>query len=339
MIKKMRFFYAGAAFVLAGTLSGTTALAQEKAEITITRQPSILYLPTQIIEKQQLIEKQAAKLGVPNLKVNWVNFSGGGSQTDAMLAGSIDIVNTGTGNLLLLWDRTKGGVKGIIATSAQPVTLISRDPRIKTIKDYGPTDKIAVPTIRVSTQANILQIAAAQTFGQDEWSKLDANTVQLGHPDAAAALANPKGEVASHFAAPPFSYFELKNVPGAHIVLQSADVFGSPLTQSQFFTTTKFANANPKVIEAVKAATMEAIDFIQKDTRGALEIYKEMSKDKSSMDDLLDMMKQPGMMDYIAAPQGSMKYAAHMYRVGTLKTMPKAWTDYYLPIAHDLKGN
>ena len=339
MTKKMHFFYAGAAFVLAGTLSGTTALAQEKAEITITRQPSILYLPTQIIEKQQLIEKQAAKLGVPNLKVNWVNFSGGGSQTDAMLAGSIDIVNTGTGNLLLLWDRTQGGVKGIVATSAQPVTLISRDPRIKTIKDYGPTDKIAVPTIRVSTQANILQIAAAQTFGPDEWSKLDANTVQLGHPDAAAALANPKGEVASHFAAPPFSYFELKNVPGAHIVLQSADVFGSPLTQSQFFTTTKFANANPKVIDAVKAATLEAIDFIHKDTRGALEIYKEMSKDKSTMDDLLDMMKQPGMMDYIAAPQGSMKYAAHMYRVGTLKTMPKAWTEYYLPIAHDLKGN
>ncbi len=339
MSKQMRFVYAAAALILGGALCSTSALAQEKTEITITRQPSILYLPTQIIEKQQLIEKQAAKLGIPNLKVNWVNFSGGGNQTDAMLAGSVDIVNTGTGNLLLLWDRTKGGVKGIVATSAQPVTLISRDPRIKTIKDYGPGDKIAVPTIRVSTQANILQIAASQTFGPDEWSKLDANTVQLGHPDAAAALANPKGEVASHFAAPPFSYFELKNVPGAHIVLQSADVFGSPLTQSQFFATTKFANANPKIIEAVKAATLESIDFIHKDTRGALEIYKEMSKDKSSMDDLLDMMKQPGMMDYLPAPQGSMKFAAHLYKIGTLKTMPKAWTDYYLPIAHDLKGN
>ena len=76
----------------------------------------------------------------------------------------------GTGNLLLLWDRTRGGVKGIVATSAQPMTLISRDPNIKSLKDFGPNDKIAVPTVKVSTQAIVLQIAApkpsAPTSGQ-----------------------------------------------------------------------------------------------------------------------------------------------------------------------------
>jgi len=34
-----------------------------------------------------------------------------------------------------------------------------------------------------------------------------------------------------------------------------------------------------------------------------------------------------------------MKFAAHLFKSGTLKTMPKAFTDYYLPVAHDLKGN
>jgi NitT/TauT family transport system substrate-binding protein len=34
-----------------------------------------------------------------------------------------------------------------------------------------------------------------------------------------------------------------------------------------------------------------------------------------------------------------MKFANHLFKVGTLKTQPKAWNDYYLPIAHDLKGN
>jgi NitT/TauT family transport system substrate-binding protein len=34
-----------------------------------------------------------------------------------------------------------------------------------------------------------------------------------------------------------------------------------------------------------------------------------------------------------------MKFAAHLHKVGTLKTMPKAWTDYYLPITADLPGN
>ncbi len=42
---------------------------------------------------------------MPGVKTKWLTFTGGGSQTDALLAGNVDIVNTGTGNLLLLWDR------------------------------------------------------------------------------------------------------------------------------------------------------------------------------------------------------------------------------------------
>ena len=86
------------------------AQAQQKSEISITRQPGIFYMPTYIMEKDKLVEKQAEKLGLPNLKVNWVAFSGGGAATDALLSGGVDVLNTGVGNLLLLWDRTKGGV-------------------------------------------------------------------------------------------------------------------------------------------------------------------------------------------------------------------------------------
>src|SRR6478609_1099689 len=170
--------------------SNIAAFAQEKAEISISRQPGILYMPTHIIEKQKLIEKHAARLGLPNTTTKWVTFSSGGAQTDALLAGGVDILNTGTGNLLLLWDRTKGGVKGIVATSAQPMLLISRDPKIKTIADFGPNDKIAVPTVKVSTQAIVLQMAAAKLWGADQFAKLDTNTVQLGHPDAMVAMSN-----------------------------------------------------------------------------------------------------------------------------------------------------
>src|SRR4051795_4686079 len=187
-------------------LSGFCAHAQQKSEIAVSRQPGILYMPTHIIEKQKLIEKHAARLGLPNVTTRWVTLSGGGAQTDALLAGTVDILCTGTGNLLLLWDRTKGGVKGIVATSAQPMSLISRDANIKSIRDFGPSDKIAVPTVKVSTQAIVLQIAAAEAFGADQWSKLDVNTVQLGHPDAYAALSNAKHEVHTHFSIPPFTF-------------------------------------------------------------------------------------------------------------------------------------
>ena len=338
-MKHLRAFVPIGLALAASLVCSLPAGAQQKSEISITRQPGILYLPSHVMEKQQLIEKEAAKLGVPNLKVTWASLSGGGAQTDALLSGNVDIVNTGVGNLLLLWDRTKGGVKGIVANSALPLTLVTRNPNLRTLNDYGPNDRIAVPTLKVSTQAILLQMASEKAFGPDQTTKLDANAVQLGHPDAAIMMANPQGEVTSHFAAPPFQYFELKNVKGAHVVLSSPDIIGGPLTQSQFFTTTKFADANPKVIAAIKAATFAAIDFIRKDTPAAVEIYREITKDKMSADDILEMLKQPGMMEWTAAPQGTMKFAAHLYKVGTLKTMPKAWTDYYLPITADLPGN
>ncbi|HVO90913.1 MAG TPA: ABC transporter substrate-binding protein [Casimicrobiaceae bacterium] len=328
------------AIVTAALVLGTgAAVAQQKSEINITRQPGILYLPSHVMEKQRLVEKHARELGLPDLKVNWLMLSGGGSQTDAMLSGSVDVVNTGVGNLLLLWDRTKGGVKGIVANSALPLALVTRNPAIKSLKDYTPEDRIAVPTLKVSTQAILLQMAAEKVWGEGQMTHLDANMVQLGHPDAALAMSNPTHEITSHFAAPPFQFYELKKVPGAHIVISSPQIIGGPLTQSQFFTTTKFADANPRVVQAIKDASLEAIEYIKKDTRGAVEIYRQVTGDKTSADELVDLLRQPGMMDWIAAPQGTMKFAAHLYKVGTLKTLPKDWKEYYLSTAHDLPGN
>lgn len=313
--------------------------ARAETTLSITRQPGIIYLPTQILEKQKLVEKHAARLGIADLKVNWITFSGGGAATDALLSGGVDVLNTGAGNLLLLWDRTKGGVKGIIATAALPVALITREARIQSLKDFNATDKIAVPTVKVSTQAILLQMAAAKAFGDDQWARLDPNTVQLGHPDAVVALMNPQHEVTSHFAAPPFSFYELKNVKGAHALLQSKDIIPEGLTQAQFFTTTKYAEANPKVIEALKAATIEALAFLHAKPEEAVEIFREISNDKTPVPELLELLKQPGMMDYNAGPQGTMAVARHLFSIGTLKSKPESWKDYYLPTSHDLKGS
>jgi NitT/TauT family transport system substrate-binding protein len=289
------------------------------------------------MEEHKLIEAHAAKAGLADLKVNWLNLSGGGAQTDALLAGSVDIVNTGTGNLLLLWDRTRGRVKGIIGSSAQPVLLLSREERIRTLADIRPEDKIAVPTVKISTQAILLQMAAAKMYGDAEVNRFDANTVQLGHPDAMAAMSNARHEVTSHFSAPPFQYLEL--AAGAHLVASSKDIIGGPLSQAQFFTTTQFADANPMTVKAVRAATEEAIAYIRQNPRGALAIYKKITGDKADLDQLADILRQPDMMEFRTEPQGTMRFAEHLYKTGILKTMPKAWTDYYLPIASDLAGS
>src|SRR4051812_48012762 len=87
------------------SLPGAPASAQQKAEITLSRQPGIFYMPSHIMEKNRLIEKHAASLGVPGVSTKWINLSGGGAQTDALLAGGGDIVKNGAGELPRLWGR------------------------------------------------------------------------------------------------------------------------------------------------------------------------------------------------------------------------------------------
>lgn len=332
-----RTFVAGTVAFAGAPMVG--ARAQAKTEISISRQPGILYMPTHVIEKQQLIEKHAGKLGLNGVAIKWLNFNSGGAQQDALISGNVDLINTGTGQLLLMWDRTKGGVKGVVASSAAPLTFITRDPKINTLWDLGPGDKIAVPTVRISTQAILLQIAASGKLGADKWGHFDPLTVQMGHPDAFIAMKNQTHEVRNHFAAPPFHHYELKNVTGARAIATSDQILGSPLSQGQFFTTTKFADANPKIIQAVRAAAEEAKTFIEQDTKAAIGIYKEITNDKTPVEDLQDLLARPGMMEWNLYPQGTMKFAAHLHRIGSLKTLPTSWKDYYLPISHDLPGN
>ncbi len=306
--------------------------------IRITRQPSIIYMPTYVMERFKLVEKHAAALGAPPVAAEYLTFAGGGNATDALLAGSIDVVNTGPSNMLLLWDRTRGGVKAIAASSALPLVLVSRDPRIKTLADFTSTDKIAVPTVKVATQAILLQMAAVQAFGQANWAQLDGNTVQMSHPDAAIALSNPRHEVASHFSAPPFVFQELR-LPGAHVITTDRAITGGPVTNAIFFATTKFGDANPKLIQAVKDATIEAASFIKAHPREAIDIYREGSGDKTPATDLFEMMQQPGMDDYRTAPQAIFRMAEHMFQTGTMRTRGASWKDFMFPVSHDLDGN
>ena len=74
---------------------------------------------------------------------------------DALLSGGIDIASGGVPGLLTIWSKTRGTaqeVRGISALSQQRVLLTSREPRIKSIRDFGPNDRIAVPAVKVSAQ-------------------------------------------------------------------------------------------------------------------------------------------------------------------------------------------
>ena len=241
------------------------------AEIRLARQFSMGYLQFNVMEHQQLIEKHARALGIPDLKVSWITFNGPAAVNDALISGNIDIATGGVPGLLVLWSRTKGTpqeVRGISALSSQPFLLNSRDPAITTIRDFKDTDRIAVPAIKVSVQAITLQMAAAKAYGTKEFAKLDPLTVSMSPPDATIALMEGKSEVTSVFSVPPFQYQQLDN-PAVHTVLNSFDVMGGSHTFTVAWTSAKFRDGNPELYKALVAALKEATEIVNKDKMAA----------------------------------------------------------------------
>ncbi|MBV9066713.1 MAG: ABC transporter substrate-binding protein, partial [Methylobacteriaceae bacterium] len=232
----------------------------ETNQLRITHQPSTVYLPLIIMEHLKLVEEQARKSGLNDLNVQWLTLTSGGASVDALMSGNVDLVTSGVSNLILIWDKSRGEVKGVAGASAVPMVLVTRDPDVKKLADFTDRDRIAVPTVKVSMQAIVLQIACEQQFGFDNRNKFDSITVQLGHPDAAAALSDPKNQINSHFSLPPFIAFELAN-PGVHAVLNSNDVIGGPVSNGVVFGTKKFHDANPKLMAAFQAAMDVAMDM------------------------------------------------------------------------------
>jgi NitT/TauT family transport system substrate-binding protein len=308
----------------------------EVSELRITKQPSIIYLPLVVMEQNKLLEKHAKAAGLGDLKVSWITFNSGGASTDALLSGSVDLVTSGVSNLLLLWERTKGEVNGVTSVGGLPMLLVTRDPAVKTLKDFTEKDKIAVPTIKVSSQAMVLKMAMEKMYGEAARDKLDAMTVQLGHPDAMIAVVGGSSEVNSHFSAPPYQFTELK-APGVHLVLDSSDVFGGPASNAVVFGTRKFYDANPKTIAAFIAGLEEANRLIASDPAVAAKIYLDATHEKYSVDEVVAMIKAPNVV-YSTTPNATMVLANFMFKTGLIKTRPATWKEFFFPVVHNLAG-
>ena len=158
-------------------------------------------------------------------------------------------------------------MKGLVAICSYPLYLNTRTPNVKSLKDFTETDKIAVPSVKVSTQAIMLQIQAEKEWGPGQEHRIDSLTVSLGHPDAMAALLG-NTEVTAHFASSPFHEVEKKD-PRIHTVMTSYEILGGQATAATLITSERFKKANPKTVQAVIEATRESIDYLNADKRRA----------------------------------------------------------------------
>jgi NitT/TauT family transport system substrate-binding protein len=315
-------------------------LRAEVSEVRISKGFGILYLPLIVMQDQKLLEKQAAKAGLGELKVTWLTIDGGNIINDAMLAGTLDIAGTGAPGFVTLWSKGKGSprteVIGVSGLSATSLYLNSNRPEIKSLRDFTEKDRIALPGIKTSLSAVVLQMAVAKEFGRENFAKLDTLTVGFPHPEAVAALKAGKTEITAHFTSPPFSYIELAD-PKIHRVLNSVDVLGN-ITLDVVYAPRRFVEANPKLTDAFLAALEEANALIDKDKKAAAEIFVRGSPIKVSEGEVVKMLEDPDTR-FSTTPNGVMEFAEFLALAGTIRTRPASWKDLFIPQVHGKAGS
>ena len=253
-----------------------------------------------------------------------------------LLSSGVDLSHQRCINLLLLGADQGRGQGALRASAACPCCWSRAIPTSRRSRDFTDKDKIAVPTIKVSSQAMVLKMAMEKMYGEASRDKLDPMTIQLGHPDAMIAVVNGSSEVNSHFSAPPYQYTELK-APGVHLVLDSSEVFGGPASNAVVFGTRKFYDANPKTIAAFLAALTEANQLIARDPAAAAKIYLDATKEKYTVDEVVAMIKSPNVV-YSTTPNATMVFANFMAKTGLIKTRPASWKEFFFPVVHSLPG-
>jgi NitT/TauT family transport system substrate-binding protein len=332
---------AAAPVVLASPMLMRSSFADEVSSIVIVSQQGLPYLPLMVMDALALVQKHAGRLGIAALKPEYKSLGGTQSLIDALLSRQMDFGVTGVPSLCTLWDKTAGTpneVRALSAVQSMPFLLVTNKPEIKTIKDFTSQDKIAVPAIKVSSQAICLQMAAAKEWGDDQYAKLDAFTITRSHPDAAVSIIAKGTEIDSHYSVAPYYYFELAT-SGVHNVLKSYDTLGGPGTNGVMLMSKRFHDANPKVSQAVYAALSEAHEFINKNPGDAAQVYiKTTNEKRSNQEEMTRFISDPDNI-WTTTPQQTMTFAGFMHKVGTMKRAPASWKDLYFSECHELAGS
>jgi NitT/TauT family transport system substrate-binding protein len=327
--------------VLGGAaMAGTRPLRAESAAVRLVRAVDLSALPLLIMEHERLIERTAEGMGLGQVTASW-RAPGKAEPIDELAAGHADFAVADLVPFLVAANADSAGgaaaIRALGAVAQRPYVLVTRNPAVRTIRDFGPGDRIAVPALKLSGPAVMLDMAAAREWGIEGYQRLAKLAVAMPDESAAAALIAGKGEVTAHFSRMPYVDRELAE-PTIDRVMDSFDIAGVH-SGTVLMATTRFRDANPELCKAVLAALQQAGEFTEKNPGAAAEIFAGMAKDDDIPPEVLaDMIGDPDLV-YAAAPAGVMRIAEFMHRTGRLTRRPAGWRELFLPESRDLAGS
>lgn len=246
MIRRRPFLASAAA--AASFAAFDTARAQAPGKLVIATQPGLGYAPMVVVKQKRWLEE-----AVPGLQVEWKVISSSVAIREAMLAGEVQI---GCGSVApFLIGRDRGfRTRLIAALNTVDLWLLTNDPRVQSVRDFRPGDKVAV-VAPDTNQAFVLRRAAQQAFGDPK--ALDLAMLSMPHPDALQSVLT--NQVAGYVGAPPFQ--EAAAARGVRRLLSSTDLFG-PLTFNVCFAREQLERQNAPALRALQAAVQRAIGLL-----------------------------------------------------------------------------
>jgi NitT/TauT family transport system substrate-binding protein len=327
------------AMVLAAWAVANPAAA-DVATLRVVVPDDIAALPLIVVAHDRLIEKHAAARGMGAVEVQWLSPNGG-NPIEQLLNGQADVVaTTDLVDFLLAWDERSGTpqeIRGLAALAQMPYELLSRNPAVRTIRDFTAKDRIAVPAVKNSLPAVMLEMAAANEWGTEHHNRLDALMVAHTAAEADTALHSDKGDIDADFARMPYSDDERAD-PAIHRVMDSFDIAG-PHSSGVVVTTAQFRDANPSLCAALVGAITEADTFIKERRGAAAEIYD--SSDKRNgipVEILTDMLGDPD-TGFSPAPAGFQRLIGFLHQTGRVKHNPDSWQQLFFPEIYKEPGS
>jgi NitT/TauT family transport system substrate-binding protein len=312
---------------------------QESGRVRIAQQYGLGYLPLMIMRQLALIEKHASAARLGNVQVQWTRYPSGEAMNEALKLGFLDFASGGVVPLLRLWDETQNsaGVKGVAAIASMPLYLNTRRLTVRSLRDLTDADRIALPAVKTSIQAVVLRMAAAQTFGEEHYARLDKLTVSMPHPQARDALLSSKSEISAHLASSPYQEEELAD-RDVHRVFNSYDVLGGATSFTALWARSQFRELNPRTYAVVFDALQEAIEILNANKREAAKIFLLQANAPYAVDFVEKILKHPE-IEYTSTPQGILKYARFMYQTRDIQHVPAKWQEIFFPEVHGEDGS
>lgn len=285
--------------------------------VTIVYQPGIGYSTLIIIRQSGVLETR-----FPGTKFDWKVLTNGDAIRDGIIAGQIQVGAGGNGPFLIGWDRGVG-YKLITAMNVMSLWLVTRNPKIKSLKDIPSNAKIGMPSPD-SVQAISLRKGAKELFGDPH--KFDANIVAIAHPLGLQALA--AGQLDLHLTAPPFQQQEVE--AGGHVVFKSSQVFGRH-TFNAVYTTEPFAKQYPRFVAALYRELNVATDLLINHPEQAAEYLSKDTGGKTPPGKFKEWITAPDVA-WDTTPHAFLKTAAFMKEIGMLNKVPANIRELELPL-------